>query len=127
MKKSGCTIIRNGVQGSYPFAEAISQVLPIVDEYVINVDKTSTDNTLEIVYKLAQKHNKIKILESEWDYINLRANVLSVETNKAIQYCTNDWIIYNQADEVFTDEAIEHMSKLNVADMKWLFVERFQL
>jgi glycosyltransferase involved in cell wall biosynthesis len=102
MRVSGFSIVRNGVKYFYPFIEAIKSILPLCDEFILNVGD-SDDGTLDAV--LGLKDNKIKIVESKWD-MNLRkgGEVLSIETNKALKECTGDWCFYIQADEVLHEK-----------------------
>ena len=44
MKISGFTIVRHGVRFDYPFLESIRSLLPIVDEYVVNVGIGDDEN-----------------------------------------------------------------------------------
>lgn len=109
---SGFTIIRNGVIYGYPFKEAILSVLPLCDEFIVNVGD-SQDKTLQVIESL--KDDKIKIIESKWD-MNLKDGlVLSVETNKALSHCKGDWCFYIQSDEVlhekYYDEVMSSMHK----------------
>ena len=96
MKISGCCIIKNAVKYDFPVLEAVKSILPLCNEFIINVGK-SDDGTLELVKSLPG----ITVLESEWDE-NLRkgGELLSKETNKAIAHCSGDWIFNIQADEV---------------------------
>lgn len=104
MKVSGFTIIRNGVLYAYPFKEAILSILPLCDEFIVNVGK-SDDNTLEIVKSINDE--RIKIFESEWDMsIREGGKVLSIETNKALQRCRGEWRFYIQSDEVLHEKYI---------------------
>jgi len=104
MKVSGFTIIKNGVKYGYPFKEAILSILPLCDEFIINVGK-SEDDTLEQVKSI--QSDKIKIFESDWDMsIREGGKVLSIETNKALQKCTGDWCFYIQSDEVLHEKYI---------------------
>ncbi len=48
MRLSGITIIKDGITYDYPFVEAIRSALPIVDEFVVVVGKSS-DGTREKV------------------------------------------------------------------------------
>jgi len=102
MRVSGFSIIRNGIKYFYPFIEAIKSILPLCDEFILNVGD-SEDATLEAA--LALKNDKIKIFESKWD-MSLReeGRVLSIETNKALNKCTGDWCFYIQADEVLHEK-----------------------
>ena len=45
---SAFTFIKNGQILGYPFIESIKSILPIVDEFVINVGE-SEDDTLEMI------------------------------------------------------------------------------
>ncbi len=102
MRVSGFSIIRNGIKYFYPFIEAIKSILPLCDEFIVNVGD-SDDGTLGAV--LGLKDEKIKIIESKWD-MSLRkgGEILSVETNKALKVCTGDWCFYIQADEVLHEK-----------------------
>ncbi|MBL0703107.1 MAG: glycosyltransferase [Sulfurospirillum sp.] len=64
MSISAFTFIKNGEMLGYPFLESIKSVLPIVDEFVINVGE-SQDNTLEIIQNLNEP--KIRVIESKWN------------------------------------------------------------
>ncbi len=64
MKVSAFTFIKNGQMLGYPFLESIQSILPIVDEFIINVGK-SEDNTLELISSISSP--KIRIIESEWN------------------------------------------------------------
>ena len=103
MKVSGFTIIRNGVYYAYPFKEAILSILPLCDEFIVNVGE-SDDSTLEEVRKLCEEHSKIRIIESKWDMSLKGGTVLSVETNKALKECTGDWCFYIQSDELLHEK-----------------------
>lgn len=89
MKISGFTIIRNAERFAYPFREAVLSVLPVCDEFIINVGK-SDDNTLELAASV--NDSRIRIVESEWDMELKGGKVLSTETNKAMSACSGDWL-----------------------------------
>ena len=100
MKISGFTIIRNAVINDYPVVEAISSILPMVDEMIVSVGH-GEDETEALIQSIHS--DKIKIVQSNWD-MNLRkgGQVLAVETDKAMQHISPeaDWAFYIQADEV---------------------------
>ena len=112
MKVSGFTIIRNGVLYGYPFKESILSILPLCDEFIINVGK-SEDNTLDEIKKLAASFpDKIKIFETVWDdSLREGGKMLSVETNKALEKCTGDWLFYLQGDEVIHEKFLPIIKK----------------
>lgn len=101
---SGFTFVRNGVRFDYPFEESMRSLLPLVDELVVVVGKGS-DETLERVKALAASDPKLKVQESVWDD-SLRKDgaILAQQTDLAISYCTGDWGLYLQADEVLHEE-----------------------
>jgi hypothetical protein len=100
MKISGFTIIRNAVKNDYPIIEAISSLLPVVDEMIVLVGD-SEDDTTALIQSI--NNPKIKIHSSVWDP-NLQTGgvVLAEETNKAFKLIdpNADWAFYIQADEV---------------------------
>ena len=63
MKISAFTFIKNGQILGYPFIQSIKSVLPIVDEFVINVGE-SEDNTLELIKSISDP--KIRVIQSKW-------------------------------------------------------------
>ncbi len=110
MKVSGFAFIRNTILYDYPITEAISSILPLVDEMVVAVGK-SDDNTLEVIRLLAEKSScPFKIIETIWDE-NLRegGKVLAEETNKALAHISkdSDWAIYIQGDEVIHEDDLD--------------------
>jgi hypothetical protein len=123
MKVSGFSIIRNGMLYGYPFKEAVLSVLPLCDEFIINVGR-SDDNTLDVIKSINSP--KLKILETEWDMTQREGGkLLSIETNRALRECTGDWGIYIQGDEVLHEKYIpavkEAMAKYyNAAEIEGL-------
>jgi len=99
MKITGLTIIRNAILNDYPIVEAITSILPVVDEMIVSLDK-GEDDTEQLIRSISS--SKIKIIYSTWD-MSLRHGgvVLAVETNKAMAHVSadTDWIFYIQADE----------------------------
>ena len=97
MKISGFTFVRDAIRVDYPVVESINSILPIVDEFIVNVGQ-STDGTLELVRGIPSP--KIRIVESAWN-TNLSSGgyVLAQQTNIALFNCTGEWAIYLQADE----------------------------
>ena len=109
MKVSGFTFVRNGVVYDYPFIESINSILPLVDEFVINVPK-SDDDTLEKIKSIDSP--KIKILETNWGgEVPSGGKILSHHTNLALRKCTGDWCFYIQADEIVHEDDHEKISR----------------
>ena len=102
MKVSGFTFCRNAVRYDYPVVESIRSILPIVDEFVVNVGRCE-DGTLELIRSISDP--KIRIVESVWDE-TLRKDglIYSQQTNISLSHCTGDWAFYLQADEVIHED-----------------------
>jgi len=102
MKVSGFTFCRNAVRYDYPVVESIRSILPIVDEFIVNVGRCE-DGTLELIRSIGDP--KIRIVESVWDE-TLRKDglIYSQQTNIALASCTGDWAFYLQADEVIHED-----------------------
>lgn len=95
---SGFTFIKNAIKLDYPIAEAITSILPLVDEMVVAVGK-SEDDTLALIKSLGPK---IRIIETLWDEsLRKGGETLAVETNKALDAVNSnaDWCFYIQGDE----------------------------
>ena len=100
MKISGFTIIRNAVINDYPAVEAITSILPVVDEMIVAVGK-SDDDTEGLIKSIGS--SKIKIVNTEWDLSQLPGGrVMALETDKAFAHIStdSDWAFYIQCDEV---------------------------
>ena len=102
MKVSGFTFVRNVVKYDYPVVESIRSILPVVDEFIVNVGLCD-DGTLELIRSIGDP--KIKIVESVWDE-TLRKDglIYAQQTNIALSHCTGDWAFYIQADEVVHED-----------------------
>ncbi|MFZ9660826.1 MAG: glycosyltransferase family 2 protein [Chitinophagaceae bacterium] len=100
MKISGFTIVRNALLYDYPAVEAITSILPVVDEMIVAIGK-SDDQTAALIEGIGSE--KIKIIHTDWDLSKLPGGeVLALETNKAFQEIASDsdWAFYIQCDEV---------------------------
>ena len=102
MKVSGFTFVRNAVKYDYPVVESIRSILPIVNEFIVNVGRCD-DGTLELIRSIGDP--KIRIVESVWDE-TLRKDglIYAQQTNIALSHCTGDWAFYIQADEVVHED-----------------------
>ena len=102
MRISGFTFCRNAVHYDYPVVESIRSILPIVDEFIVNVGRCQ-DGTLELIRSIGDP--KIHIVESVWDDTMRKDGLIySQQTNVALSQCSGDWAFYLQADEVIHEE-----------------------
>jgi hypothetical protein len=103
MKLSGFTFVRDAVKCEYPAVESISSILPIVDEFVVNIGLPDIDGTVDLIQSI--KDPKIKIIQNQWNP-NLRTGgyVFAQQTNIALFNCMGKWAFYLQTDEVIHEE-----------------------
>ena len=115
MKVSGFTFCRNVVKYDYPVVESIRSILPIVDEFIVNVGRCE-DGTLELIRSIGDP--KIRIVESVWDESLKKGGLIySQQTNIALAQCTGDWAVYVQGDEVIHEQdlpALAHAMQANL-------------
>ncbi|GJL56321.1 MAG: hypothetical protein NPIRA02_34530 [Nitrospirales bacterium] len=102
MKVSGFTFIRNAIQYDFPIIEAIQSVLPVVDEFIVNVGN-SDDDTLGLIRSLDDV--RIKIVESVWDdTLKHDGKILGQQQDIALSHCSGDWAFLVQGDEVIHED-----------------------
>ena len=105
MKISAFTFIKNGEILGYPFIQSIQSILPIVDEFVINVGQ-SEDNTLTLIQSI--NNPKIRIIQSTWnDNMHDRGYVYGQQKMIAQFNCTGDWAFYIEGDEVYHEDDLD--------------------
>ncbi len=109
MKVSGFTILRHGEKFDYPYLESLRSLLPLVDELVVNVG-LGEDETLGRLIEFAERegHGKVVLFESHWPLDDPEkrrgGQILSDQTNLALERCSGDWCVYLQADEVLHEK-----------------------
>ena len=128
MNVSGFTFVRNAVKYDYPVVESIRSILPIVDEFIVNVGRCE-DGTLELIRSISDP--KVKVVESVWDE-TLRKDglIYAQQTNIALSHCTGDWAFYVQADEVVHEDDLpviqeamhRHLGNLNVKGLLFRYL-----
>ena len=108
-KISGFSLVRNGSKFDYPFLESWRSLLPLVDEFVLNIGE-SEDDTFLLAEKFARDEGqgKVKIIKTIWPLNDPEKKksglILSEQTNIALDACTHDWCFYLQADEVIHED-----------------------
>ncbi|MFH1313152.1 MAG: glycosyltransferase [Candidatus Eisenbacteria bacterium] len=109
MRVSGATFVRDAVRFDYPVKESITSVLPLCDEFIVNVGD-SEDRTLEIIQSIPSE--KIRIIKSTWDdALRTGGRILSRQTDIALKECRGDWIFYIQADEVLHERYLDTLQR----------------
>ena len=111
MKISGFSLIRNGTQFDYPFLESLRSLLPLVDELIVNIGKGDDDTLSKVqAFSKDEGHGKCILFESDWNLDDPEkkrgGQILSEQTNLALQKTSGDWCIYLQADEILHEHDI---------------------
>ena len=107
MKVSAFTFIKNGQLLGYPFIQSIKSILPIVDEFIINVG-LGEDNTLDEIKKINDP--KIRIIQSHWnDNMKDRGFVYGQQKMVAQYNCTGDWAFYIEGDEIYHENDLDRI------------------
>jgi glycosyltransferase involved in cell wall biosynthesis len=102
LKISGFTIASNAIRFDYPVVESIKSILPIVDEFIVNVGP-GEDDTLSLIGSIEDP--KVKIIRSQWNPNLVTGGYLfAQQTNIALFNCTGSWAFYLQADEVIHED-----------------------
>ena len=119
MKISAFTFIKNGEILGYPFIQSIQSILPIVDEFVINVGQ-SEDDTLALIQSINDP--KIRIIQSTWnDNMHDRGYVYGQQKMIAQFNCTGDWAFYIEGDEVYHEDDLDKIKasmQMHVDDLE---------
>jgi len=104
---SAFTFIKNGDILGYPFVESIKSVLPIVDEFIINVGDCE-DQTLEKINNISS--SKIKIIQSSWNENMVDRGFIYGQQKMIAQYsCSGDWLFYVEGDEIYHEKDLMHI------------------
>ena len=99
---SGFSFVRNAVSLGYPVLEALTSVLPVVDELVVVVATADPDDgTRDVVASLDDP--RLQILDATWDESRWE-RIYADLTNEALDACSGDWCLYVQADEVLHED-----------------------
>ncbi|NTV60762.1 MAG: glycosyltransferase [Chlorobiaceae bacterium] len=105
MKISAFTFIKNGTIFGFPFRESIRSILPIVDEFVVNVG-ISEDDTLERIREIDDP--KIRIIESRWNESMKVGGYVYGQQKMIAQFnCTGDWAFYLEGDEIVHENDLQ--------------------
>ena len=107
---SGFMVVKDVVKQGYPFVEAVASVLPICDEFLIS-EGYSSDETFEVVQKMAKLNKKIKIFRQKWPSAQ-NWNVIGKMTNSLREKCKYDYILSIQANEIFHEDSLEFIKYL---------------
>ena len=90
----------------------LDAVSSLASEIVV-VDSGSTDRTVELC-----RQRGVKVFHHEWEGFTRQKNLL-------LQYCTGDWILYLDADEVITEELrLEISESISQSNLSGFYINR---
>jgi len=113
MTVSGFTFVYHALELDFPVAESIKSMLPICDEFIVNVGLPD-DGTIDLIKSLDAN---IKIITTPWYPKKIKKGAWRYDQFEdiALFSCQGDWIFFLQADEVVHEEDLpkikEAMSK----------------
>jgi len=98
MTVSGFTFVYHAVELDYPVVESIKSMLPICDEFIVNVGLPD-DGTIDLIKSLDED---IKIITTPWYPKRIRPGGWRYDQFADIPLftCQGDWIFFLQADEI---------------------------
>ncbi|MBC7427446.1 MAG: hypothetical protein H7336_02470 [Bacteriovorax sp.] len=108
VKLYGFGILKNGVKFDFPFKESLLSMEPIAEKVYFALGDSEDTTNAEF-----EKFPFVKIINTTWDKSLKDGKVISVETNKALQFLKSDlspaeiksgWGLYLQADEVIHED-----------------------
>jgi tetratricopeptide (TPR) repeat protein len=85
---------------------AVSSVFDIIDEVVIGVDNSSSDNSLKIAKKWVKLKGSGKAFEFKWQ------DSFADARNLVISRCSNPWIFILDGHEYVSESSISHFDKI---------------
>ena len=108
-KISACVYIRDSIELPFMLWESMSQLIPLVDEYIV-MDLGSTDGTLETLKDLAARNRKIRL---EYGSFNLerKEKTFADLSNQLVGMAKNDLVLQHQADEIFHEDLVKVFAK----------------
>jgi hypothetical protein len=111
MTVSGFTMGKNARKLYYPMKQAVLSILPIVDEFIVVLgDSDSDDATRAEIESIGS--SKIKIIDTIWDIEKYPQGMEHAhQTDIAKSLCKGDWLFYLQSDEVIHEDDLPVIQK----------------
>lgn len=121
---SGCTYIRNAIDGAFCLFESMASMLPFVDEICV-LDLGSTDGTRDILFDIAASNKKIRIDSGKYSKID--ASAFADAASDVIAMAKFDTVLLWQADEIWHEKLLIRMEQYIEDGQRDLAFWRIQL
>jgi hypothetical protein len=115
IKLYGFGVLKNGVKFDFPFKESLNSMAPITEKVYFALGDSEDLTNAEF-----EKMDFCNVIHTSWDNSLKDGKVISVETNKALQFLKSDlspeelknaWGLYLQADEVIHEDDYDIIRK----------------
>lgn len=103
---SACVFIKDCFTGAFCLFESMASLLPFCDEFLV-MDLGSTDGTREALNEIAMTNPKVRLIPGEFPSTNALA--FAKLANDLIRLCSNDRVLYYQADEIWHPDLLRIM------------------
>jgi len=86
------------ILGYFPL-ESFLSIAPLIDEAVLCVDPTSSDETVALAEQISRKYDKARVIPFTWPKESSNGSAIGVASNYALGHARGDWCVNVQADE----------------------------
>ena len=106
MSLTALFVWRNVTTSHLPL-ESFLSIRDALDEAIICFDPTSTDETIELAYAIADKWPTVRTIEHIWQTPSVMGSAIGEASNFALKFVKTDLVVNVQADECWYPELVQ--------------------